>query len=355
LLLVSASSLRTEACTVAKVNPKALASKAWAAIRGFLRKQWRWLVIALFLALLVLIYAGYWAPWTGFGQRLGTVSAEDRAKTLWDWLDLLFVPLVLAFAAALFTWVTNRREREAEEKRIKERQGIEERRLKEQREIELDRSRQAALQTYLDRITILLRDKWRESGGGFLEANIIRAQTLTVLRQLDGERRGLLLRFLYESGLIVKPKKGWRHRALVDLRRADMRGAFLMTWANLIRADLSGVVLSGADLTWANLSGANLSGAVLSEAVLDRTNLSGADLSGANLSGANLSGANLSGANLTGVNLIGAKVTWIQLAQAKSLEGATLPDGTKYASKGPSESEEAAGAEESCNDRGGAG
>jgi uncharacterized protein YjbI with pentapeptide repeats/membrane protein implicated in regulation of membrane protease activity len=350
---------------MAKVNPRALTSKVGAAIGAFSRKQWRWLVIALFLALLVLIYAGYWAPWTGFGQRLGTVSAEDRAKTLWDWLDLLFVPLVLAFAAALFTWVTNRREREAEEKRIKERQGIEERRLKEQREIELDRSRQAALQTYLDRITILLRDKWRESGGGFLEANIIRAQTLTVLRQLDGERRGLLLRFLYESGLIVKPKKGWRHRALVDLRRADMRGAFLMTWANLIRADLSGVVLSGADLTWANLSGAdltwanlsgaNLSGAVLSEAVLDRTNLSGADLSGANLSGANLSGANLSGANLTGVNLIGAKVTWIQLAQAKSLEGATLPDGTKYASKGPSESEEAAGAEESCNDRGGAG
>ena len=66
--------------------------------------------------------------------------------------------------------------------------------------------------------------------------------------------------------------------------------------------------------------------------------LSGADLRGANLSHANqreacLPGADLSGAELTGAKLNGATVTEEQLLKAKSLEGATLPDGTKYTSK----------------------
>jgi uncharacterized protein YjbI with pentapeptide repeats len=328
---------------MAKVNPGAAASKTWAAIGGFLRKRWLWLVAALLLlALLVLIYAGYWAPWTGFGQRLGTVSEEDRAKTLWDWLDLLLVPVLLALGA----WFLNRAAREREHR------------------TDLDRSRQAALQTCLDRITILLRDKWRESGGGFLEANIIRAQTLTVLRQLDGERKGLLLQFLYESGLIGKLKKGKRQQALVDLRRADLRRADLRG-ADLTGADLRGASLSGANLRVANLIGANLPGAFLiganlpgaflsraflRGAILSRAVLSRAVLSWAVLSRAFLTGAVLRGAVLTGADLTGADLTDTQLAQAKSLEGVTLPDGTKHRSKGPSESEEVPGAAGRGND-----
>jgi hypothetical protein len=54
-----------------------------------------------------------------------------------------------------------------------------------------------------------------------------------------------------------------------------------------------------------------------------------ADLRGADLSMANLEGADLSGADLSGANLRGAQITPDQLAQAKALTGATLPDGTK--------------------------
>ena len=74
----------------------------------------------------------------------------------------------------MFTWVTNRRERAAEEKRIKEREGIEDRRAKEQQEIEdrrakeqraidSERAREAALQTYLDQLTELIQQcyQWR--------------------------------------------------------------------------------------------------------------------------------------------------------------------------------------------------
>jgi uncharacterized protein YjbI with pentapeptide repeats len=41
-------------------------------------------------------------------------------------------------------------------------------------------------------------------------------------------------------------------------------------------------------------------------------------------------GADLSNANLSGANLKGADVTEEQLDQAKSLEGATMPNGQKY-------------------------
>ena len=46
-------------------------------------------------------------------------------------------------------------------------------------------------------------------------------------------------------------------------------------------------------------------------------------------SGANLKSANLSNADLRHANLHGADVTARQLADAKSIAGTTLPDGTK--------------------------
>ena len=43
-----------------------------------------------------------------------------------------------------------------------------------------------------------------------------------------------------------------------------------------------------------------------------------------------MQGANLRDAVLRGANLSNAKVTSEQLAEAKSLEGATMPNGQKY-------------------------
>ena len=117
------------------------------------------------------------------------------------------------------------------------------------------------------------------------------------------------------------------------LVRADLQWVW-MHWASLREADLSWANLSGADLKKANLSGANLREADLSWAQLWGANLSGADLSEANLSGAylfqaDLSEANLREADLSKANLSKASVTEEQLKKTKSLEGATMPDGTK--------------------------
>ena len=73
----------------------------------------------------------------------------------------------------------------------------------------------------------------------------------------------------------------------------------------LQRADLSGAKLQLADLTVAKLQGANLQRA-------------------------DLFGAKLQLANLQRADLFGAEVSDEQLAQSESLEGATMPDGTKH-------------------------
>ena len=60
------------------------------------------------VAVLLLIRLGYAYRWTGFGQY--KVNGEVQPfKTLWDWLDLLIVPIVLAIGGYLFTRSENRR------------------------------------------------------------------------------------------------------------------------------------------------------------------------------------------------------------------------------------------------------
>jgi uncharacterized protein YjbI with pentapeptide repeats len=155
---------------------------------------------------------------------------------------------------------------------------------------------------------------------------------------LDEDERlakGSVLRFLSESGLIKK---------------ADFLAAspvLSIQGANLIRADLRGAHLQGADLRKATMWGADLTMAYLSEANLSEANLSNGrgfyndpqsvrlmgELFGEDLQRSlNERLVDLSGANLRGANLSGAQgITNEELErQAKSLAGATMPNGQKY-------------------------
>jgi uncharacterized protein YjbI with pentapeptide repeats len=105
----------------------------------------------------------------------------------------------------------------------------------------------------------------------------------------------------------------------------DEYGEFLADLPEEHVAVLQGAFLDDADLHAAALQGADLSNADLTSADLSESHLTGASLADANLSGANLYRAGLSGANLSGAN-----VSPEQLAQAASLEGATMPNGQKY-------------------------
>ncbi len=297
------------------------------ALIHWLRKRWYWLlavlgVIGLGVYLNDLQKTVDFRRWSGFAD-----------KTLWDLLELAIIPVVLAIGGYLFSRTQRKVERE-----------IADQRDKTEREIAADRSQEDLLQTYLDRMTELLLEKGlRESKDESEVRAVARARTLTVLRGLDKTRKGLLLEFLYESKLINTDKP------VINLRDANLSGANL-SLINLSRANLGGTILEGAHLERGRLHGAilgkahleaahlesahlqeaNLHGAILESAHLEAANLQGADLRGAILEGAHLEEADLQGADLRQANLTGATITEEQWSQAKSLEGATMPDGTKH-------------------------
>ncbi len=278
------------------------------------------LIAALLLGLvtvIVLVIAGYllnW-DWTGLGPYSppGKNRNFQRGKTLWDWLQLLVIPFVLAVGGYLFNYTASRNEQKATQVRDQT-----------ERDIALDNQRETALQDYIDKLSeLLMKEKLRELAPEDEVRKMARVRTLIVLPRLDKERKRSVLQFLYESGLI---DKGMR---IIDLDGADLGGANLsgadLSGADLGVADLSGADLSGADLGGAYLIEADLGGANLSEANLSRANLSRADLDGANLSGTNLSGANLSRAILDGANLNGADLSGADLSGAY-LSGADLSE-----------------------------
>lgn len=304
----------------------------------------------LLIILVIGIIGGYLFNWkgTGVGQ-----------KTLWDWMQLLFIPVVLAIAGFWFS----HREREAAEERAENDQKAAELRAKAARDIEQQRAiaeqeiasdnqQEAALQEYIDKMSdLLLRENLSKSESKSEVRKIARVRTLTVLSRLNSWRKRTILQFLYEADLINK------NNPIVDLQGADFTET-IMNGIDLHEAMLSKIDLRGTRLWDANLSEVDLSNALLdicykalsvdkagevtdvepirtfisntnlSGAILRNTNLSDSWFSRTNLSKAILDGANLSNAVLSGSDLKGAIVTPEQLAQVKSLKGATLPDGT---------------------------
>jgi uncharacterized protein YjbI with pentapeptide repeats len=413
-------------------------------------------VVVVLFAGIVFIFAVYkfgW-DWTGFTSTNGPVLKPNEqyrpAKTLWDVLQLLIVPIILAIGGFWLNQIQKRREEKTAQQRVKaERKAAEQRaqverlaaekRAQTERDIALDNQREVALQAYIDKISELLTEEQLLRSQPEDEVRTIaRVRTLSVLPRLDGERKRYLLLFLFEAGLIDKGhqiinvndadfseanlSKIHLHRTQwfrensrgmkgtriieadltgVNLRNANLNGADLshvklgaefevdlelsivngiitdLSEAQLVKADLWLAVLGGADLSRANLSEAILSGAYLQSANLYKANLQRVDLGiqtllerdppgddvtdisgwrGANLSEANLRGANLreaslwqaelkgadlreadltradlDGADLSGAKLEGAVgITPEQLAKARSLKGATMPDGSEH-------------------------
>ena len=315
-------------------------------------------LLATVIVLIVLSVLGYifnWG-WTGlspYTSPLHTSNSDfQRGKTLWDWMQLLIIPVVLAIGGYLFNLTVSRNEQSAAANRAQIEREAAANRDKTEREIALDNQREATLQEYINKMSELLLDKnLRESTGNDEVRKIARVRTLTILPRLDKERKKNVLLFLSEAGLIDKDKNNIVNLSGVnlsgadlheaDLYEANLRGADLrvasLGGANLVGADLYEADLSGANLCVASLSGANLSGAKLRGADLRVASLSEADLGGADLSGADLSGADLSQAylcyaDLSQANLKGATgITSEELEKvAGSLQGTTMPDGTSH-------------------------
>ena len=289
-----------------------------ATLKNLLKRFW-WvpiamIVLALLAWVIILRLNGHpWPAWTGFGDYTGSLLKDQRGKTLWDWMELLIIPAVLAVGAILFNLSEKKNDRKIAEDRNKNEQ-----------EIAADRMREAALQTYIDRMTELLLDKdLRKSEPKDEIRDVARTRTLTTLRMLDPVRKGFLARFLQEADLIM------RDNPIIDLSRADLSEVRL-SGADLSGADMSQANLTGAWLDGTRFSNANLSGARLNEAHLFFARLDRADLSGSNLSKADLGRADLHEADLSDAYLLKADLSEAYLGKANLtgaiLKGANLRD-----------------------------
>jgi len=319
-------------------------------------------LLSIVVVLIILSILGYIFNWHWTGLVPETSEPKQHWKTLWDWLQLLIIPAVLAVAGYVINLTISRGEQAATEQRAKSEREVAEKRADTERQIAkeryeqdqqiaLDKQRQDLLQAYLDRMSELLLEKGLRTSQADAEVrNVARTRTISVLRQLDAVRVGDVFTFLCEAGLMETPepivrlgdanlsKVNWSEADLTDanlsvavLSGADLRHTLLgnadLSGADLGVADLSNALIWKANLSGAYLSNADLSGAYLTEADLRATDLSKANLSNADLGDANLSMADLSGANLKGA--IGIAVEELE-KQAKSLKGATMPDGSKH-------------------------
>jgi uncharacterized protein YjbI with pentapeptide repeats len=252
----------------------------------------------------LVLWGGYvWKAGTGFG-----------GKTVWDWLDLLFVPLSIAVVAAWFTWRQDSRDQEIARETLREKE----------------------LQAYLETLSdLILTQRLRRSRPDSEVRKLAAAHTLRVFRRLDTGRKQVLLRFLYETGLVSgqTPVIPMDHVDLqgIDLNHTDLTGINLcntrLEGANFSNAYLVNCYLNNVMLAQANLSGTHLNGSLLNNANLCQAALVGAQLVEARLLQADLSGADLSGANLTNANLLGAKVADSQLEKTGALFNTRLPNG----------------------------
>jgi uncharacterized protein YjbI with pentapeptide repeats len=304
-----------------------------------MKSKWK---IYLFYASLIIIGGGLVFILI---QTVLTKNTGFEKKTLWDWMELLVIPLVLVFGA----FILNRSERESERQQAEERAKLE-------REIANDRQQEAALQAYFDRMSdLLLKEKLRTTKKAEVR-DVARTRTISIMRVLDRRRNNLVIQFLREARVVTDKNSILNGAEMegMDLQRlhlnevymqganlegADLQDAYLyqanLQGARLWRANLRNTILQRANLSEAILQEANLQDAFLWEANLQSallldTNLEGADLFQVNLQGARLQGANLSEANLSEEGKLSAIVTEEQLAEAESLKGATMPDGTKH-------------------------
>jgi uncharacterized protein YjbI with pentapeptide repeats len=240
--------------------------------------------------------------------------------------------------------------------------------------LEAQRAQDSAVQAFLDQLSHSdTYTELRKAPASGHKRAVLRAKLQTLLLQLDGKRKGVLLSFLHGAKLIrkraitpyeytkegSKEKEGeepWKYPILrlddIDLSQTELNPGTKLTFddlesiilcgAKLSKVNLSGANLRNADLRYADLSGAALrkpneekdlevipgersdevDKAMKKTSKVPPTGLLETDLSDAKLRGANLSEADLSGA----VGITNEKLE----QQAKSLKGAIMPDGSKH-------------------------
>lgn len=285
-------------------------------------------VIAGLALLIVCAIGGYKDGWTWTG--IGPAPEKESGKTLWDMVQLLILPAILAFGG---TWYSNQQSTAAEH----------------QNEI---RAHNQVLNDYVSQISDLMLNHGllpttnsqpacasrvgpapavARSPGSAQSSAIARARTLAALGQLDPDQDAIVLRFLIESGLIPTVDLSVVNLEGVNLEGVDLCGADLRyAWLDK-GADFSWTNFEATQFDQAHLDGTDLSNADLRGAIMPRADLSGADLTRANLAPAMPASAASVTATPPPVQVTPAAVTAARLAPVKPTPTSMVPTNLSYA------------------------
>jgi uncharacterized protein YjbI with pentapeptide repeats len=211
-------------------------------------------------------------------------------KTLWDWLSLLIVPILLAGGG---WWISHQSEQA-------------------QQRIADERYQQELFRGYLDQISTLLVENDLQSADEFSEVKTLaQSITATTLRELDSQRRNSLMLFLRSTGLAT-PLPG------------SNGTAGILSWASLENMDLSDTTMNAIDLNFARLTNSDLTNAYLGGG----SNLTNVKFINTTLKNTQFDDADLRDAVFAYTNLEDTNLTEAQLTQAK-LCNVRMPDGSE--------------------------
>ncbi len=289
-------------------------------------------IIILILAPLIAFAYLYEVKWTGFVQdefpKSETIEYHQY-KTLWDWLQVVGLPLSIA---VLGLWVNY---------------GLKQRDESRQ----LAASQADALRSYYEILSGLVTSGQPTDDSALVarRRGLLRAVTLMTLRQVDADGKSAVVQFLTETNIaglthsqhFVQNIIADRHTSNdLDEYTIALDGADL-SYGNYrhVKFDnvsLCGVIFTGCNLDFVSLRGASIDNSDLPSKInlvhkiqngmhrfvkltnvdlsccdLSRCVFSSLDLSGANLSNSILYGASFENSNLSGANLLGASCEYV--------------------------------------------
>ncbi|CAF3964299.1 unnamed protein product [Rotaria sordida] len=166
---------------------------------------------------------------------------------------------------------------------------------------------------------------------------LLRAKTLSVLRQLDVQRKREVILFLYEAKLIrTDMNSGIPIISLQDINLDnidfnDLRSPYTQLTSNFYyhtHMSLRGVSLRNASFQRRTIYGSDLAQTDCTHADFSSADLFEIDFSYAKLIECNFENARFDSANLQNANLSQSNITDEQLATALTYQGAILPNGT---------------------------
>ena len=273
------------------------------------------LSVAFFsLSILLVIIISNWISnfkWSGF-----------QKKSFWDWLQLLIVPLMLAFGAFYLNYASETRDKQIAE------EGKQQELLKDYFSkmqtliIETKKSKDSQpkiVETKKSVETTKSKDSQPNPDGAPLLPEFIpiaEALTFAVLDQLDGKRKGKVITYLADSKLITANIKDKDSKPVIDLKNANLKEIEIdnldMNGQLIDKDTIQGVIIRGADMTNANLK---------------KVYLTYSDLTGSDLSKATLTTVDLTGAKMESVKLIETDIKDITISPQTDLNNACYLEG----------------------------